>query len=157
MKRTDRIGKHLVQRRNDCLLVAWCMAGGYRYSDSREQRYAVWLKANKRVMANTNPTATEAVDRAFGRYIDDYIVAYKEAKQRQVPRRQMERPAFKGNGTLNMWSNGGICHAVAVIDTPQGHIILDPSDRVKRIYTSYTEYIRSVRSRPTLVTFVEVT
>ena len=156
MKRTDRIGKHVVQTGPTCMLASWCMAGGYRYSNSRVARYLPWHLANREVIAGLD-TVGEAMDRPFKQYVSDYIDAYLEAKPRQRRRKQMVTPKFTGHGTLNMWSTGGICHSVAVIDTPQGHIILDPSDDHKVVYTSYNQYIRHVRSRPTLVTFVEVT
>ena len=156
MKRTDRIGKHVHQTGPTCMLASWCMAGGYRYSDSRVARYLPWHLANRNITQGLD-TVEAVMDRPFKRYLVDYINAYKKATWRQVPRKQMATPEFTGNGTLNMWSRGGICHSVAVIDTPQGHIILDPSDPVKIIYTSYAQYIRAAHSRPTLVTFVEVT
>ena len=156
MKRKDRIGKHIVQQSNDCMLAAWCMAGGYRYSKSRQERYGRWHNVNK-LLGDGADTVGEIMDRPFKRYHDDYIAAFEEANPRRRPRTMMAKPEFKGNGTLNMWSVGGICHSVAVIDTPQGHIIKDPSDSDGHIYTSYAEYKRINHTRPTLVTFVEVT
>ena len=156
MKRTDRIGKHFKQVGPSCMLAAWCVAGGYRYSKSRVERYMKWHKANP-MMGDGGDTVEEVMDRPFARYYRDYEAAHDEAVKRRYPKQAMRCPKFTGHGTLNMWSKGGICHSVAVIDTPQGHIILDTSDRVKRIFTSYAQYCRFNRTRPTLVTFVEVT
>ena len=155
MKRTDRIGKHVEQQGPTCMLASWCMAGGYRYSNSRVERYTEWLKAYRTV--GSGEDEAHDFDRAFGRFHDDYMTAYWEAKPRQVSRRAMATPKFTGHGTLNMWSRGGICHSVAVIETPQGHIIKDPSDKAGTVYTSYASYKRINHTRPTLVTFVEVT
>ena len=157
MKRTDRIGKRVYQGyTNNCLLAAWCMAGGYRYSKSRVSRYEVWHKANPNVK-DGHDTVEQVMDRPFARYYRDYAAAVNEANKRRRPRQMMATPKFTGHGTLNMWSWGGICHSVAVIDTPQGHVIKDPSDPDGRIYTSYAEYKRLNACRPTMVTFVEVT